>query len=194
MTEPAPLPNRPSHVAVLAPLVRRVVGDRVSDPATADDLTQETLARLLAVEGRLDHTALAPYAVVTARKLARGLVRSQERALRHRHRMVDPRQPEDPEERALQEEDRRALADALERLPALERRFLLAHDVEGVETAVLAERSGTTPGAVAVRLSRARARLRVEYLLALRRVELPTSGCRARSWRSRPETSESSEP
>lgn len=156
-----------------------MVGDRVSDPATADDLTQETLARLLAVEGRLDHTALAPYAVVTARKLARGLVRSQERALRHRHRMVDPRQPEDPEERALQEEDRRALADALERLPALERRFLLAHDVEGVETAVLAERSGTTPGAVAVRLSRARARLRVEYLLALRRVELPTLGCRA---------------
>ena len=142
MTAPPPSQNRPSHVAELAPLVRRVLGLRVSDPATADDLTQETLARLLAVEDRLDDTALAPYAVVTARNLARGLARSQERALRHRHRMVDPRQPEDPEERALQEEDRHALAGALDRLPALERQFLLAHDVEGIATAVLAAGRG----------------------------------------------------
>ena len=92
--------------------------------------------------------------------------------------MLDPRQPEDPAARALEDEDRRALAIALERLPGPERESLLAHDVEGVQTAALAERSGTTPGAVAARLARARARLRVEYLLALRRLELPTESCK----------------
>ncbi len=92
--------------------------------------------------------------------------------------MLDPRQPEEPEELALQKEDERALAAALARLPAPEREPLVAHDVEGVTTAALAERLGTTPGALAVRLSRARARLRVEYLLTLRRAELPSPKCK----------------
>ena len=167
-----------SQVGELIPLVRSVVGARVSDPATAEDLVQETLARLVAVERRLDPSALGPYAVVTARNVVRGMARAQERELRHRPRMLDPRQPEDPSARALEDEDRRALAVALERLPGAERESLVAHDVEGVATAALAERSGTTPGAVAARLARARARLRVEYLVALRRVELPTESCK----------------
>lgn len=177
MTE-AIRPTRRSHVPDLAPLVRRVIGDRVADPATAEDLTQETLERLVAAERRLEPTTLAPYAVVTARNMVRGMARRQERDLRHGPRMLDPRQPEDPEERALREEERKAVITALERLPATERESLLAHDVEGLETSALAAQLGTTPRAVSTRLSRARARLRVEYLLALRRVDLPTSSCK----------------
>ena len=178
MTEPSPPPARRSQVADLIPLVRSVVGARISDPATAEDLVQEPLARLVVVERRLDASALGAYAVVTARNVVRGKARAEERELRHRPRMLDPRQPEDPAARALEKEDRRALAVALERLPGPERDSLIAHDVEGVDTATLAERWGTTPGAVAARLARARARLRVEYLLALRRVELPTESCK----------------
>ena len=175
MTDP---PERPSQLAAVAPLVRRVIGARVSDPTTADDLVQETLARLAAVEARLDPTALAPYAVVTARNVVRGMARSEERARQHGHRLLDPRQPETPEQRALVEEDRRAMAAALERLGPVDRESLVAHDAEGTPIAALAQQLGTTPGAVAVRLARARARLRVEYLLVLRRVEPPTSRCR----------------
>ncbi|MDQ4068539.1 MAG: sigma-70 family RNA polymerase sigma factor [Actinomycetota bacterium] len=162
----------------LAPLVRRVVGSRISDPATVEDVTQDTLERLVAIEGRLDPSALPPYAVVTARNAVRGWGRGRERELRHRPRMFDPRQSQDPEEQALQDEERGAVAAALERLPASERDPLIAHDVEGIDTREIADRLGTTPGALAVRLSRTRARLRVEYLLALRRVELPTAGCK----------------
>ncbi len=178
MSERTPTADRPSQVLALAPLVRGVIARRVADQPTAEDLAQETLARLLVVADRLDPGALAPYAVVTARNLSHGLARSRDRALRHSHRLVDLRPPEDPEERALQEEDRRTLDDALGLLPAMDRQALIAHDVEGVETAVLADHLGTTPGAMAVRLSRARARLRVEYLLALRRVEPPSPSCR----------------
>ena len=168
----------PSHVGELDPLVRRVIRHRIADPATVEDLTQETLERLVAVEGRLDPGALVPYALVTARNVVRGWARRQERERRHGHRMLDVRQPEDPEERALQEEERRAVATALQRLPAGDRQSLIAHDAEGVGTGALADRLGTTPAAMAVRLSRARARLRVEYLLALRRVELPKASCK----------------
>ena len=178
MSEASPPPDRGSKVGDLVPLVRSVVGARVSDPAVSEDLVQEALARLVAVERRLDPSALAPYAVVTARNVVRGMDRAQEREVRHRPRMLDPRQPDDPAAQALEAEDRQALAVALERLPGPERESLVAHHVEGVATAALAERSGTTPGAVAARLARARARLRVEYLLVLRRVELPTGSCK----------------
>jgi serine/threonine-protein kinase RsbT len=42
----------------------------------------------------------------------------------------------------------------------------------------MAEKAGSTPGAVAARLNRARARLRVEYLLALESADPPTERCR----------------
>ena len=177
MTEAIP-PRRRSQVPDLEPLVRAVIGARVADRPTADDLTQETLQRLVVVEARLHPDALPPYAVVTARNMVRGLARRQERERRHSPRTADPRRPEDPEERAVQEEERRAVAAALARLPARDREPLIAHDVHGVETRALAQELRTTPRALAVRLSRARARLRVEYLLALRRVELPTSSCK----------------
>ena len=128
MIEPSPPPERRSQVADLIPLVRSVVGARISDPAISEDLVQETLARLVVVERRLDPSALGPYAVVTARNVVRGKARADERELRHRPRMLDPRQPEDPAARALENEDRRALAVALERLPGPERESLGAHD------------------------------------------------------------------
>ena len=47
-----------------------------------------------------------------------------------------------------------------------------------MDTASLAAERGSTPGAIAAHLSRTRARLRVEYLLALTDAEPPTDRCR----------------
>jgi RNA polymerase sigma factor (sigma-70 family) len=162
----------------LEPMLRRVVGARVRDPDTVDDLVQEALARVIAVRGRLDDEAVAPYAIVTARNLVTSLAREQERSRRHRPRLTDPREPERPEDAALRQEEAAAVGAALAGLPAHEREAVVAHEVEGVDTATLAEARGATPGAVGVQLARTRARLRLDYLLALRRVELPTARCR----------------
>ncbi len=54
---------------------------------------------------------------------------------------------------------------------------MLAHEVEGVDTATIAAEHRSTPGAVAARLGRARAKLRVDYLVAYRRAHLPTEDC-----------------
>jgi RNA polymerase sigma factor (sigma-70 family) len=162
----------------LEPLLRRVVGARVRDPDTVDDLVQEALARVIAVRARLDDEAVAPYAIVTARNLVTSLARAEERGRRHRPRLVDPSEPERPEDAALRREEADAVTTALAGLPEHEREAVVAHEVEGVDTATLAEARRSTPGAVGTQLARTRARLRLDYVLALRRVELPTARCR----------------
>jgi serine/threonine-protein kinase RsbT len=92
--------------------------------------------------------------------------------------VVDLRPPRSPDEDVLAQEDRTAMAEALGRLTERERRTLLAHEVSGQDTRSLAAESGSTAGAVAAQLNRTRARLRVEYLLAVEHLEPPTERCR----------------
>jgi serine/threonine-protein kinase RsbT len=179
--EPVGTPEEGSEspdVAALIPLVRRIVAARVPDAATADDLVQETLARVLAAAERIEPGMLEPYAIVTARNVVASLWRDQDRQRRNQHRVVDLRPPEAPDEDVLVQEDRAAVSEALGRLSERERNTLLAHEVAGQDTRSLAVELGSTAGAVAAQLNRTRARLRVEYLLVSERVEPPTERCR----------------
>jgi RNA polymerase sigma factor (sigma-70 family) len=169
---------RQDDVVELAPLLRRVIGARVRDGHVVEDLVQETLTRVMAARQRLEPRTLAPYAVVTARNLIRSLATSEDRSRRHAHRLIDLREPVLPEEEALRREQSRAITTALGKLPQQDREALVAHEVEGMDTATLAAGRDSTPGAVAAQLSRARARLRVEYLLELEQAEPPTTRCR----------------
>ena len=171
---PEPQPD----VAALIPMVRRIIAARVPDAATADDLVQETLVRVLAAEGRVEPGMLEPYAIVTARNVVNSLWREQDRQRRNQHRVVDLQLSPSPDEPLLAREEQSAVAQALTRLSDRERETLLAHEVSGQDTRSLAGELGSTAGAVAAQLNRTRARLRVEYLLALEQVEPPTDRCR----------------
>ena len=167
-----------ADVLELAPLLRRVIAARVRDRQVVEDLVQETLTRVMAARQRLEPRTLAPYAVVTARNLVRSLATSEDRSRRHAHRLIDLREPMLPEEEALRREESQAITTALARLPRQDQEALVAHEVEGTDTATLAAGRDSTPGAVAAQLSRARAKLRVEYLLELEQGEPPTTRCR----------------
>ncbi len=171
-------PSGHPDVAVLIPMVRRIVGSRVSDSAAVDDLVQETLVRVLAAADRVEPGMLEPYAIVTARNVVTSMWQEQDRHRRNRHRVVDLRVPEAPGEDLLAREERTAVTQALARLSEREKQTLLAHEVSGQGTRSLADELGSTAGAVAAQLNRTRARLRVEYLLALERLEPPTDRCR----------------
>jgi RNA polymerase sigma factor (sigma-70 family) len=171
--------TRQQDLLALTPLIRRVIAARVRDPQVVDDLVQETFARLLQAGPRLDNGALAPFAVVLARNVAVSYVRSRSTEARHLHRLIDLAEPDRPEERALRQEEARAVAEGLAGLPTRDRSALVANEVEGADTATLAGELGSTPGAVAAQLARARAKLRVNYLLAIRGVDLPTDRCRS---------------
>lgn len=167
-----------SDVAALIPMVRRIVGARVPDRGVADDLVQETLVRVLAAAHRVEPGMLEPYAIVTARNVVATMWQEKDRHQRNRHRVVDLRVSEEPGEDLVAREEQAAVGQALGRLSARDRQTLLAHEVSGQGTRALAEELGSTAGAVAAQLNRTRARLRVEYLLALERTEPPSDRCR----------------
>jgi serine/threonine-protein kinase RsbT len=104
--------------------------------------------------------------------------KEQDRQRRNEHRVLDLVPVEAPDEDLLKQEERRAVASALERLSDRERRALMAHEVSGQDTRSLGTELGLSAGAVAAQLNRGRARLRVEYLLALQDAEPPTDRCR----------------
>ncbi len=162
----------------LVPMLRRVVGSRVKDPHTVDDLVQETLARVVAAGSRVDPDLIAHYAAVTARNLVASMAEKNDRARSRSHLLVDHAVVESPATDVLRQEQRALVSAALARLPAADRDLLVQHEVEGEDTRTMAAGRGTTPGAVAARLSRARASLRVEYLLVAEGIEPPTDRCR----------------
>lgn len=167
------------EVADLIPMLRRIVAARVGQHPAAEDLVQETLVRVLTARERIEPGMVEPYAIATVRNVMATMWRQQDRDQRNRHRAHDPSEPERADQMVVATEEQLAIAEAVQRLDERERRMLLAHEVEGEPTSALAEDEGCTSGAVAAQLKRTRARLRVEYLLALEKVEPPTERCRA---------------
>jgi RNA polymerase sigma factor (sigma-70 family) len=161
----------------LAAVIRRVVAARLSDADVVDDIVQETFVRLLAARSRLDDQALGPYAIVVARNLVASHWRREASGRRLEHRLLDRRTPPAPDDHVVEREELDALRAALQRLEPAERAVLLGHEVDGRATASIAADVGATAGAVAARLSRSRAKLRVEYLLELAG-DPPTPRCR----------------
>ncbi|MBA2386383.1 MAG: sigma-70 family RNA polymerase sigma factor, partial [Acidimicrobiia bacterium] len=159
-------------------VVRRVIAARVRDSHLVEDLSQETLVRVAAAQPRLAPDALQAYAIVTARNVIISHARTESVHDRHSHRLVDYTTLEGPEELALEREETNALATALQQLDEADRDWLLRHEAEGISTDTLAGEAGISSGAAAMRLARARATLRVEFVVAFRRVQLPTARCR----------------
>jgi len=162
----------------LVPMLRRVIGARIKDPHTVEDLVQETLARVMAAGSRVEPEMLPRYASVTARNLVASLAEKNDRARTSSHLLVDLGDDESPATDVLRQEQRALVNAALAELPAADRDLLIAHEVHGEDTKTMAAVHGTSPGAIAARLSRARASLRVEYLLVAEGVEPPTDRCR----------------
>ena len=162
-----PPPNGHEPIADLVPVIRRVVAARIHNPAQIDDIVQETLSRVMAARSRVQRDTLAPYAVATARNLITSGFQREQRARQSAHLLAGSDDTElRPEDEAVRKAEAAVVNLALSRLPQADREILLEHEVEGRDTATLAAGRGTTPGAVAARLARTRARLRVEYLLA----------------------------
>lgn len=163
------------EVAAVEPAIRRVVAARAVNPADIDDLVQDCLERLLAARGRLAPEAVLPVAIVTARNLVSSHARAAGRRAAAAPRILDTREPDRPEDLILTGESRSAMLTALAQLSPGERSDILAYYNDGSPP-----EGGTVEsrGALRVRMARTRAKLRLEYLLAFRRVELPSPACR----------------
>ena len=122
---------------------------------------------------------LEPYAIVTARNVVASMWKEQDRHRRNRHRVADMSTAEAPDPGLAEaQKGGRGLGGVGAACPNASAQTLLAHEVSGQDTRSLGEDFGMTAGAVAAQLNRSRARLRVEYLLALHDADPPTDSCR----------------
>lgn len=166
-------------LAVAAPVRRAVAARLVGRPELdPDDVVQETLTRVWAERWRLERSTLLSYALVVARNLVTSAERRDDVGRRHRHRLAEPPADGDPALALVAAEEQAAVARAVVALRDEDRSLLLEHEVQGVEARKIAAEQGVGAAAVAARLARARARLRVAHLLEFRRTTLPTPRCR----------------
>ena len=165
------------EVWAVRPVLRRVVAGRVRDEVAVDDLVQDAVEHLLGARARLVPEMVVPYGVVTARNLAASYRRRADQAVALQPQLLDLREPEEPDDAVLRGEEYAAMSAALAQLPDAERALVWAHEVDGTPIGELAG-EGARAGTVRGRLARSRAKLRVEYVLALRGVELPSQDCR----------------
>lgn len=169
--------TRADVVDVVEPL-RRYVAAHTFQPADAEDVVQETVTRLLELGEPLAPDSAVAYALVTARHLLADEARAADRHRRHAHRLVDPARPPLPDEIVVDDEEHRALREALAAVPAEQRDLLIAHVLEDEPLAAIAAGAGRSDSSLAAQLARTRARLRLDYVLALRGTTLPTARCR----------------
>jgi RNA polymerase sigma factor (sigma-70 family) len=162
-------------VVAIEPVIRRVVAARVANPSDIDDLVQDCLERLLGAHDRLAPETVLPYGIVTARNMVTSHMRTAARRATAVPLIADLREPDRPEDTLLAGEAHTAMETALNQLSAEERADILAY-----YDAVPATDRGAVEasGALRVRMARVRAKLRLEYLLAFRHVELPSEQCR----------------
>ena len=171
------------------PVIRRVVAARAANPADIDDLVQDCLERLLAAHGRLAPEAVLPYAIVIARNLVSSHATSTRPRPVPRHARLTRENPNARRTWCSPGRAAGAMTAALARLSPQERRDVLAyygdHSSSGATARSASAPSASAPGAGAgegrgalrVRMARTRAKLRLEYLLAFRHIELPTPLC-----------------
>lgn len=157
--------------------LRRFVASRVRETHHVDDIVQETMLRMLQVAPRLEHDSLSAYAFTVARNLIVAGARSEVTAQRNLPRLVERREPVRPDTAATDAEARRALGAALAKVTPSVRLQLLARDLDRRPLHEVAGESNVSPGVLASQLHRARAKLRVDYLLALRQITLPSATC-----------------
>ena len=162
----------------LTEVIRRTVRVRTRDVHLIEDVTQETLVKVAEAHPHLADEALRSYAIVTARNTLAQHYRTEATARRHAHRLVEYRSFDGPEQRTLEREETDALAIALTRLDADDRELLLADEVTETPPITLASERGTSVRAISMRLARARAALRVEFVLAMRGIDDIPVQCR----------------
>lgn len=179
------MPSRPvlrlladGDLLATATVVRRYVTSIGLDEDDGDDVVQETVSRLLDNRWRIDRRTANGYAIATARSIVAESRRARALSRRHAPRLVDPVAAPDPFETAALAEEWSTVSAALTTLPPRDRQLLLEHHVDELSVGELASRHGTSPGAVAAALARARGRLRLEYCLQANRRQLTQDRCR----------------
>jgi RNA polymerase sigma-70 factor, ECF subfamily len=150
------------------PAVYRRLRYLCGDPAVAEELAQETFARAMAHHARYDgRRPFAGWLFGIALNIARKHHRKRgntSRAMQGLRDMTPAGSADDPAGTHLRRERSRMLYELLDELPDRWREAFVLREIEGVSMAEAVEALGISASNVAVRVARARARIRDELV------------------------------
>ena len=160
------LPAVPAEqVGELRAAVRRFIGSRVSDPATADDLTQDVFVKMQKRVGQVrDPQRLMSWLIQIARNTVADFFRGARATepFKDEHAAQAPADPEtfDREETQLHEELSAYIRAVVQSLPPIYREAIVLTDYDGLTQVELSKRLGLSVSAAKSRVQRARALVR----------------------------------
>ena len=155
----------PVDAGQLRAAVRRFIGARVADAATADDLTQEVFVKVQKRSAQVrDPRRLMGWVIQIARNTVADFFRGARSTepFKEEHAADSPAQPEsfDREETQLRTELSAYIRSVVETLPAIYREALVLTEYDGLSQVELAQRLGLSVSAAKSRVQRARAMVR----------------------------------
>lgn len=131
----------------------------------AEDAVQETMIRLWNLRDDLDkYDNRVALAMTITKNQCIDKIRSRGKTVSIEPDLYRRASPDNPYLRLERKNTEEVLKVIIEDLPALQKAIITMKDIEGYELAEIAEITGSSPEAIRVNLSRARKKVREEYI------------------------------
>lgn len=138
----------------------------MEDGADAEDIVQEVLLRLWNIRSRLEaYRSVEALAVQVTKNLAIDRLRVRRRPRGEVEQLALDSGTKNPAEQLEERDAAACIRRLIDRLPPLQQTIVRMKDVQGYEIAEIAAITGTAPEAIRVNLSRARKKIREQYIL-----------------------------
>lgn len=154
-----------SRITRMRPQLLQLAIRYLNNGDDAEDVVQDTLLKLWFLRDRLDdYRSVDSLASVITRHLAISCIRSRRSGMVDIDELYDVKGDELTETKIIREESLKEIFDAISALPDLQQSILRMKHVEGFEVEEIAAITGSNPGAVRVNLSRARKRVKQQFM------------------------------
>ena len=137
----------------------------MEDADEAEDVVQDVLLKLWFLRNRLDHYSnIEALAMVVTKHLCLNSLKQTRNQTVCLEEILNLGDPDTPEIKMMGEEQMQELLEMIAQLPDLQQAVLRMKHVEGFEVEEIAQLTGTNPVAVRTNLSRARKKIREQFL------------------------------
>lgn len=150
----------------MRPALLRMAVRYLQDPDEAEDVVQDALLKLWFLRERLEqYHSVDALAIVITKHLCINRLRDNRIEKVDLEQGISIRSDENPEMKLVKEESMTEILEIISTLPNLQQAILRMKHIEGFEVEEIANLTGSTPVAIRTNLSRARKKVREQFMI-----------------------------